>query len=134
MQQRFETSLRDLRLIWRVRRIPAGILDDVANDDARRDAVVVAEADVRAEHLIAGRGVPQLAKIAMFRQTVGKRERVLQPDARRNGFVDERVERWSADDFEHGPPLRGVRADMTRRKGHVISRGRRTAMSRAGLR
>ena len=52
----------------------------------------------------------------MFGQAVGERERAVQPDARRDGFVDERVERRSADDFEHGPPLGGVRADVSRRE------------------
>ena len=52
-QQRLEPSLRDFGLIRRVRRVPAGILENVALDDRRRDAVVVAEPDVRPRDLVA---------------------------------------------------------------------------------
>ena len=40
VQQRLEPSLRDLRLVRRVRRVPARILEDVALDHRRREAVV----------------------------------------------------------------------------------------------
>ena len=43
-QQRLEPSLRDLGLIRRVGRVPAGILEHVALDDRRRDAVVSSRA------------------------------------------------------------------------------------------
>ena len=49
VQQRLQPPLRDLRLIRRVRRVPAGILEDVPLDDRRRERVVVAVAEVRAE-------------------------------------------------------------------------------------
>ena len=45
IQQRFETSLRNLRLIRRVLRVPAGVLEDVPLDDAGRDRVVVTHPD-----------------------------------------------------------------------------------------
>ena len=54
----FEPALRDLRLVRRVRRVPAGILEHVPEDHARRDAVVVAEADVRLEQLVLRRESP----------------------------------------------------------------------------
>ncbi len=38
IEQRLEPALRDLGLVGRVGRIPAGILEDVPEDDARRDA------------------------------------------------------------------------------------------------
>ena len=50
VEQRLEAALRDLGLVRRVRRVPAGVLQHVAQDDARRDRVVVAEADEGAEH------------------------------------------------------------------------------------
>ena len=55
VQQRLEPALRDLRLIRRVRRVPAGILEHVPQDDARRDAAVVAQADVGAGDGVARR-------------------------------------------------------------------------------
>ena len=47
VQQRLEPALADLRLVRRVRGVPGRILDDVAQDDAGRDGVVVAETDHR---------------------------------------------------------------------------------------
>ena len=38
VEQRFEPALGDLGLIRRVRRVPAGVLEHVPQDDARRDA------------------------------------------------------------------------------------------------
>ena len=43
VQQRFEPALGDLGLVRRVGRVPAGILEHVAQDDRGRDAVVVAD-------------------------------------------------------------------------------------------
>jgi hypothetical protein len=45
IQEPFEPALGDLGLIRGVRGVPARILQHVSLDDARRDAVVVAEAD-----------------------------------------------------------------------------------------
>ena len=59
VEESFETSLRDLGLIRRVGRVPAGILEHVAEDHARRDAVVVAEAEVRLEQAIARTRSPE---------------------------------------------------------------------------
>ena len=53
IQERFEAALRDFGLIGRVGRVPPGVLEHVPEDDAGRDAVVVAEADVRLERLVA---------------------------------------------------------------------------------
>ncbi len=52
VEQRLEPALRDLRLVGRVRRIPAGILEHVAQDHARRVRVVVSHAQVGAERLV----------------------------------------------------------------------------------
>ena len=52
IEQRFEPALRDLRLVGRVGGVPAGIFEDVALDDRRRDRVVIALADEGAEDLV----------------------------------------------------------------------------------
>ncbi len=49
VQQRLEPTLADLRLIGRVGRVPAGVLEDVALDHGGRDRAVVAHADHRSE-------------------------------------------------------------------------------------
>ncbi len=112
VEERFETALRNLRLIGRVRRVPAGILEHVAEDDTRRDGVVVAEADERPEHLIARRRAAQIAKELVLADAVGQVERFLQADARRDGFVDQRVERGRTDDLQHLVAFSFVGSDM----------------------
>src|SRR6059058_385767 len=62
VEQRFQPALRDLRLIRRVLRVPAGVLEDVALDDGRSDRVRVPHPDVAAEHLVLGRDLGQLAE------------------------------------------------------------------------
>jgi len=42
IKERFETALRDLRLVRCVGRVPAGILEDIPLDDWRSDRVVIA--------------------------------------------------------------------------------------------
>ena len=45
IQQRFEPTLRDFRLVRRVSGVPPGVFENVSLNDGRRDAVVVAGAD-----------------------------------------------------------------------------------------
>jgi hypothetical protein len=52
-EERFEAALGDFRLIRRVGRIPPGIFEYVAHDDARCQAVVIAEAEKGTEDLVA---------------------------------------------------------------------------------
>ena len=60
VEQGLEPALGDLRLVRRVLRVPARVLEDVALDHRRRDAVVVAHPDERTEHLVASGHVLQL--------------------------------------------------------------------------
>jgi hypothetical protein len=59
IQQRFEPPLRDLGLVRRVRRVPARVLEDVALDNRRRNAVVIAEAEIRTEYTVGGRDLSE---------------------------------------------------------------------------
>ena len=62
LMQRLQPALRNLRLVRRVGGVPAGILEDVPLDDRRRDAVVVALAEVVFEDLILRRDRAQLGQ------------------------------------------------------------------------
>ena len=53
VQERLEAALRDLGLVRRVGRVPARVLEQAPADHARRDGVVVAQADEAAQHLVA---------------------------------------------------------------------------------
>ena len=52
IDERFEPALRYLRLVRRVRGVPRGILEHVAQDDARRVRAVIALADEGSQHLV----------------------------------------------------------------------------------
>ena len=66
IQQRFEPALGNFGLIRRVLRVPAGIFQHVALDDRRRDAIVIALADERAENLVFGRDAAQFGQRFKF--------------------------------------------------------------------
>ncbi len=112
IQQRLESSLGDLRLIRRVGRVPAGILQHVALDDLGREAGVIAHAEVGPERLVLTRDAAQrlqhLALVPAGRQC----ERAAQPDVRRHDGVDERVQRIVAQEREHLLLLIGTRPDV----------------------
>ena len=83
VEQRLQPALRDLRLVRRVLRVPARVLEDVALDDRRRDAVVVAHAEVRAEHLVRARPAPRSsASSSCSPRRGGQGERAAQADVR----------------------------------------------------
>jgi hypothetical protein len=101
IEERFEAPLRDLGLIGRVGRVPTRVLEDVAENDARCDRVVVAVADERAGDLIARRDRAELLEEVVLALALREVQRRLEPDARRDRFVHQRVERRRADGLEH---------------------------------
>ena len=101
VEERLEAALGDLRLIRRVGRVPARVLEDVAQDHGRRDRVVVAEADERAEDLVLRRDGPQAREVVVLALGRRQRQRIAAADRRRDGLVEERLERRRADDGEH---------------------------------
>ncbi len=112
VEERFEAALRDLGLVRRVGRVPARVLEQAAADRARRQRVVVAEADEAARDLVPARDRPQAREVLRLALRGRQRERRLQANARRQRFVDERVERGGANRREHGPRLVRRRADV----------------------
>ena len=105
IDQGFETALRDLGLVRRVRGVPRGIFEDVAENDARRMRSVVALSDERFVHRVLRRQRPQLCQrlgfAARWRQIHGRRP----PDRRRHQCVDQRCTRRIAERVEHLPLL-----------------------------
>ncbi len=107
VQQRLEASLRDLRLVRRVGRVPPGILHDHPQDHARCDRVVIAEADVGPERLVPPRDGRQAPQVSVFAFGGRKVQRPRETDRRRNGLVHERVERRRSDRLEHAVAIVG---------------------------
>ena len=92
VQEHLEPALADLRLIGRVGCIPAGVFQNVAQDDRRRDRAVIAHADHRGLDLVGiGHGLQMGENLTLghrFRQV----ERVLASDRGRRHFLDQVVE------------------------------------------
>ena len=112
IQQRFEAALRDLGLVRRVLRVPAGIFEDVALNHRRRDAVVVAHADERAEDLVLRRDGFQFAQRVEFTLCRRKIERFAKTDLFRHGGVGQGIERIEADHLQHFRGFGRVRTDV----------------------
>ncbi len=114
IDERLEAPLRDLRLVRRVRRVPRGILEDVAQDDARRVRAVVALPDVRREHAILRGDRPQARKRLRLGDGPRQRQRRALANPRGHDGVDQRGAGRIAQHREHRGLVGRRRADMAR--------------------
>ncbi len=108
VQDRFEPSLADLRLVWRVGGVPGRILQHVAGDDRRRDGAGVPHPDQARDRHVCGGDRAQPLDRDMFGDTVGEIERRGGADGSGQRFVDQRLDRGQPDRVEH--------------RGHVLVR------------
>ena len=124
VEQRLQPALGDFRLIGRVRRVPARILQDVALDDRRRERVVVAEADHGARDAVAPGEVGEFRQHVPLGAAFREVFRNCGADRRRYRRIHERIERVVADGFQHGRDIRVARADMPADEGVRLLQGR----------
>ena len=126
VEQGLQPALGDLRLIRRVGRVPAGVFQDVALDDRRRDAAVVAHADEAAQHLVAAGDLVEFDE----RRGFGSRGRQFEAavvsfaaDRGRHGVVDQARERGLAERPEHLLDLGGPGSDVSVGEGQGAACG-----------
>jgi hypothetical protein len=120
VDQRLQPALADLGLVGRVRRVPGRVLEDVAQDDARRVGAVVALADEAPEHLVLRRDGLQLGQCLRL---ANRRRQVHRPrarDRRRHHGLDQRRARRRPDHRQHvrlsassGPMWRGANSSAS---------------------
>ena len=123
IQQRFESSLRDLGLVRRVRRVPRRVLHDVAQNHVRGMRAVIPHADKRPVHGIARRdGLERGEYVRLAARRTGV-ERATKTNAFRHHRVDEGIQGVIAERGEHRLLFGAARADMARNKR--IDRDRR---------
>ena len=91
IQQRFQTSLRNLRLVRRVGGIPAGIFQHVALDYGRHDGVVITQPDITLEQLVLRRDTAQVLQERVLAHAFRQVQRLLQTDGGGHGLVDQRI-------------------------------------------
>ena len=117
IEERLEAALGDLRLVRRVGRIPARVLEHVAANDTGNQCVGIAEADKAAEDLVLLRNALQARQVGRLALGGRQVERRRDANARGNGFVDELIERRGAHGLEHRRDLVAARTDVTRSEG-----------------
>jgi hypothetical protein len=120
VDERLEASLRDLGLIRRIRRVPAGVLEHVAQDHGRRVAIVVAHADVPARDAVLRRDAPQPSKIPGLGLGGRQIQRLGEANAGRDRLIDERVDRGHADGAQHLVLRAGVGSDVAILEAAVV--------------
>ena len=121
-QQRLQPALRDLRLVGRVLRVPAGVLQHVALHDARHHRAVVAEPEVRAKTAVARRHRAQMSRRpGLAAGSAGDGgfdgDRALPADRGRDRLGHQLLHRATADDGQHLVDLRGRRPEVPAREG-----------------
>lgn len=115
VQHRFQAALRDLGLVGRVGGVPGRVLENVAQDHARRMGAVVALADQAPDHAVLAGDAAQLGQRRFFRQRLGElaqRHAVLAADGGRDHGVDQRGAASVAEGRKHRGLLIGRRADV----------------------
>ncbi|MNL48515.1 hypothetical protein D3C87_1713810 [compost metagenome] len=117
IQQRFEPTLGDLRLIRCVSGVPAGIFQHVAQDDGRRERAVIAHADQAGPDLILLGIAAQLGQCRFFVQCRWQIERLVQANSRRHGLFDQFDPAAKTEAVEHRLLLGGIRPKVTAEKG-----------------
>src|SRR5262249_52791774 len=111
----------NFRLVWRVLGVPARVLEDGALDDGRRNRVVVAHADHRAQHAILIGVAAQFRERLEFAARWVELKRLFDADAARHGLIDELIERTQAERGQHALDFGVARADMPVNKAVVAS-------------
>ena len=113
VEERLEAALRDLCLVRRVLRVPARVLEDVAQDHRGGDAVRVPHAEVRSVDLVLLSDRPRPLEQGGLGHSGTEIERALKADRLGHRVRDERVEGRSAQRLQHAGLILGTRSDVT---------------------
>jgi hypothetical protein len=122
IEERLEAALRDLRLVGGIGRVPAGVLEDVADDDSGGHAVGVAHADVRLEDAVLRRDAAQALEVRVLAFGGWKVQRLAEPDGPGDRVVDERFEGGHADRAQHGVAIGGPGSEVASYEGVMFHR------------
>ena len=112
VQQRLEAALAHLRLVGRIGRVPAGVLQHVAQDHLGRDSAIVTHADHRDEDVVPLRHGAEIGECGALRHGLLQFEGPLGADVRRHDLGDEVIERFGAEALQHLCGVDGIGADV----------------------
>ena len=111
-QKTLQSSLRHFGLIGRIGRIPARILEDIAQNHVRRQRVVIAQADERARRRILTHHGLEPREHGGFRGRFAQCERALECDGIGHRLLDQLGQRAKLQLGKHRVNVIFVRADM----------------------
>lgn len=112
VHEHFQTSLGDFRLVRGVGRVPAGVLQYIAEDDGRSDGAVVALANEGFQKLVFPQDGTEFLQGFRFRFGGGQVQRGFHADICGNDVRNEFVKRLVAEAVEHFPALFSLGADV----------------------
>ena len=93
IEQGFEATLGNLRLVWRVSRVPSWVFQNIAADHTWNLRGVVAHADVIPKDGILGRQAVDVLEVLAFCQGCAHIHGLTQPDRTGYGLFNEVVQR-----------------------------------------
>ena len=117
IKQRLEPTLRNLRLIGGVSCIPTRIFQDVPLNHGRGDRIGIASADERPHDFVLQRNSSKFCQCVAFAKWFGQIQWLFDPDARRHGPVNQRIDAFETNCFEHLRNRAGIRSDVPAREG-----------------
>ena len=133
VQNGFQATLGNFRLIRRIGGIPTRVFQDVAQNDIRRQRRVITHADVRFADLVFSRHGFEHGQGFFFAFGCTDGQIVVEADTARHGFFNQRINRLSPNRRQHGSRFIGIRADVAIDKSvFVFQFGQTTASIRHG--
>ena len=117
VDQRLEAALRDLGLVGRVLRVPAGVLQEVPLDHPRGETAVVSHAEKRAEDPILLRALAELREGRALPEGRRQVERLAEPNARGDRLLHEGVQGVPSQEGQHFAHVLLGRPDVATGKG-----------------
>ena len=112
VQERLEPALRDLRLVRRVGRVPARVLQHLAQDHRRDDRAVVAHPDEAFVDLVLAAHLLESREHVVLALRGAELQGLLHADRAGHGRVDQRVDRVEAAGLGHLGAFIGAWADV----------------------
>ena len=123
IEQSFEAALGDFGLVGGVGGVPAGVFEEVSEEDRGREGIVVTEAEEGADDLVLAHDGAEALEGLLFGEGVGEEEGGAGADAFGDDLVHELVEGAAAEGAEHFLRLAGRGTDVSTGEGSVTGHG-----------
>ena len=120
IEQSLKAALGNLRLVGRVRGVPAGIFQQTAADDRRGQSIGISLAVERLQHDILRSVLAQLGLGIVLTQCIREVEGLSGADGGGEGGIDKRLNAVVAHGLEHRRALGLIRSEVARDEIHVF--------------